>query len=125
MTPETPKPHLYSKVIATSSYVFAALGVVAGIAVLVFLFSNIESRKDIKLGLMSPLLLGGAGYILGMSIAFLFAPTSFITGTSGKKWMDMVGTKSVGAARAVCAAVSLLAAGLFAVLVWAAATGNF
>jgi hypothetical protein len=39
--------------------------------------------------------------------------------------MDMVGTKSVGTARAVCAIVSVLATGFFGVLIWAALTGNF
>ena len=125
MTQEPPRPHRYSKVIAISSYFFAALGVLAGIVVLVLLYSNIETGEDVKVAFMSPVLLGGAGYILGMSLAFLFAPTAFITSESGKKWMDMVGTKSIGAARAVCAAVALVAAGLFGVLVWATATGNF
>ncbi len=111
--------------IAVLSYGFAALGLIAGIGVLVLLFSDPETRKDVKTALLSPLLLGGAGYILGMSLAFLFAPTSFITGESGKKWMEMVGTKSVGSARAVCATVALLAAGFFGVLAWAAATNNF
>jgi hypothetical protein len=125
MTNNVSQPHPYSKVLTVSSYLFAVIGVLAGIGVLVFLFSNEESRKDLKIALMSPFLLGGAGYIFGMSLAFLFAPVSFITGESGKKWMDMVGTKSVVAARAVCAVVALLTAALFGILPWAAATGNF
>ncbi len=69
--------------------------------------------------------MGAAGYILGMSAAFLCAPNSFIESESGKKWTDMVGAKSVAGARAVCATVALLAVAFFAVMVWAAATGKF
>lgn len=123
-----PKPdngHPYSKVIAVSSWLGATLGAILGICILVFLFNNVETRKEMKAAFAAPLLLGGTGYLFGMATAFMFASSSFLLGSSGKKWMEMVGTKTVGSARVVCAVFSLLAIGLFSVLVWAALTGNF
>lgn len=125
MTQDNSEPHWYSKILSISSYSFATIGAIAGVGVLIMLFLAPEGLEDMKAALMSPLLLGGAGYVLGMSLAFLFAPTAFIESPSGTEWMDMVGTKSVMAARIVCATVATFASAFFGVLIWAAATGNF
>ena len=41
------------------------------------------------------------GYVLGMALAVLFAPTSYLMSKEGKQWMDKVGVKNVGSARVV------------------------
>jgi hypothetical protein len=125
MTQDASHSHPYSKVLAISSSVFAVVGAIAGIGVLVLMFSDAETRKDVKAALISPFVLGGAGYVLGMSLAFLFAPSSFIVSESGKKWMDKVGTKSVATARIVCATVAIIASAFFGIMIWAALTGTF
>jgi hypothetical protein len=69
-----------------------------------------------------PLLMAMAGFCLGVGVACLFAPTSFLAGPLGRKWMNFIGTRSVPLARLVCLLIALvlgvapLAAGLIVVL---------
>jgi hypothetical protein len=41
------------------------------------------------------------GYMLGMALAVLFAPTSYLLSEEGKAWMEKVGVKNVRSARIV------------------------
>ena len=55
-----------------------------------------------------------------MALTFLFAPVSFLLGPKGKKWLDLVGTKTVVSARVVCIIFTMVAIGIFSILIWAA-----
>jgi hypothetical protein len=74
-------------------------------------------------GMLSlPVGLAMLGVLLGAAAACLFAPRSFLLGPVGQKWMGLVGTRSVAAARLVCCALLLLsgfAAFLAGLVLWA------
>ena len=59
---------------------------------------------------------GAVGLVFGVAVACLFAPSSFLTSSVGQKWMKLIGTKSVLAARIVCLILALLIAGVPTVL---------
>jgi hypothetical protein len=43
-----------------------------------------------------------------MALACLFAPHDFLTGPVGKRWMKLIGTKSVPVARLACGLFGLV-----------------
>ncbi len=51
---------------------------------------------------LTPFLFAIAGILLGVALACLLAPREFLIGPIGQKWMDLIGTRHVGVARAVC-----------------------
>ena len=124
---EPEERHPFSTAITVTCWIFAVLGAIVGtgITIYIFMYQQEQAEDDTKAALLMPLFLGVAGYLLGMSLAFLFAPSSFLLSPAGKKWLDMVGTKTTGSARVICVIVALLAIGLFTLLIWAALSGNF
>lgn len=71
------------------------------------------------------LMLPVGGYMLGMALAVLFAPSTYLLSEEGKKWLDLVGVKSVGAARIVSLVFVLFGVALLTVLTLALLTDNF
>ena len=65
------------------------------------------------------------GYMLGMAIAVLFSPSTYLLSEEGKKWLDLVGVKSVGAARIVSLIFVLFGLAFLALLTLALLTDNF
>jgi hypothetical protein len=59
------------------------------------------------------------GTLLGIALACTFAPSSFLNGPTGQKWLDFIGTRNVLAARAVCVVVTVLLGAFFAFALWA------
>ncbi|MFL5341439.1 MAG: hypothetical protein ACJ8F7_14940, partial [Gemmataceae bacterium] len=68
-----------------------------------------EARGRIPIGHMihAPIILTFAGFCLGVAAACLFAPTDFLAGPVGRKWMEFSGTQGVYRARVVCFFVCL------------------
>jgi hypothetical protein len=52
------------------------------------------------------------GYFVGVALGCLFAPSDFYAGPVGQRWLRLVGTQSVTAARVVCLALIALVIGL-------------
>jgi hypothetical protein len=81
-------------------------------------------KNELALLLMMPFLSGVAGILLGVAGACLFAPREFLTGPVGRKWMALIGTKSVFVARIVCAILFLGGLGALTALTVMAALGK-
>lgn len=62
--------------------------------------------------LLAPVLFGAAGLLFGAAVACAFAPRSFLTGPAGRKWMKLIGTRNVLAARIVCLVLALILGGV-------------
>jgi hypothetical protein len=57
-------------------------------------------------------LLTFASYFVGISVGCLTAPAAFFDGPVGQRWLKLIGTRSVAAARLVCLALIVLVVGL-------------
>ena len=68
----------------------------------------------------TPLMFAVEGMVFGVSVACLFAPREFLTGPVGQKWMRLIGTESIVAARIVCLLITLLFSGFIALVAWGA-----
>lgn len=140
----------YARVIKWSSWVFAIL---AGLVALTC-FITLEMRPDdepaappsgASLHQVTPadpadtggrarerqdslytlVLLPCGGYLLGMAVAVLFAPSSFLSSESGRRWLEMVGTKQIWTARVVAAIFTLFGLAFLTFLLLATLTNNF
>ena len=112
-----PKHATYHKRIVVVSIIFGVVGVVAGIC---FLVSEWWSQHDgSKGGLwLAPIMFGAAGVLFGAAFACLFAPKEFMVGPMGQKWMTLIGTKNILAARIVCLVVALVPVAFAGVVMW-------
>ncbi len=95
----------YHRRIVQVSCIFGVLGAMAGIALSISTALNEENARGVLLG---PFLFGAAGLLFGVAVACLFAPRKFLTGPMGDKWMKLIGTKNVLAARIVCLIFGLI-----------------
>ena len=110
-----PRHSTYHKRIVAVCIVFGILGGLIGLGfVITELLWPDPGHKDYKLLLLAPIMAGAAGILFGATLACLFAPHEFLTGPIGSKWMTLIGTKSVLAARIVCLMVLLAPAALAA-----------
>jgi hypothetical protein len=68
-----------------------------------------ESNENIRIKMIvgPPIFMTVAGFCFGVAAACLFAPSSFLLGPLGRKWMKFIGTQSVPLARLVCFFVCL------------------
>lgn len=115
----------YGKSIRRSAIGVAGLGAVYGAVMLMMEFPEIESFDQAKALVCAPFTFAAAGWFLGFSVAFLFAPTSYLQSDDGKKWLDRVGTESTLVARLACGVFALFSTFFFGFLVWATVTDNF
>jgi len=94
---------------------FGLAGVLFGVGVWIhamFFAAPVANRSsDQKVLLFAPVLAAVWGLLLGAAIGCATAPTEFLKGPMGQKWMSLVGTKSVPAARVVCWIVAAVAGG--------------
>ncbi len=65
------------------------------------------------------------GYLLGMALAILFAPSSFLMSLEGKKWRKQVGTRSERSTRIVAFIFAALGLAFFIGLFLAVITDEF
>jgi hypothetical protein len=86
--------------------------VVATIGTLGLLNDKPANDRDARLVYYAPFLFGAAGMLLGVALACMLAPTEFLTGPMGSRWMALIGTKSTGAARFVCLLIVLIIGGV-------------
>jgi hypothetical protein len=83
--------------------VFAVLGMALGIVVAIAARAEAAPTGRTARGVwLAPLAGLMGGFFLGVSVACLFAPRAFLTGPVGKKWMKLIGTRSVVTARVAC-----------------------
>jgi hypothetical protein len=69
--------------------------------------------------LLAPAIFFMFGVISGVSVSCTFAPSSFLNGPAGRKWMKLIGTESVVVARLVCGCFTILFLGFIGVMIWA------
>jgi hypothetical protein len=103
------------------SSLFGAIGVGLGVAVDVLAWQEgTEGKEDafVYMAIVFPLALAVAGLLFGVAAACAFAPRKFLAGPVGRKWMKLIGTKSIAAARLVCLAVVLGVSLIATVAVW-------
>lgn len=100
-----------------------ALGLVglgAGIALAFFSMGPGGARREGKAIMLAPALFAAAGVLFGVAAGCLFAPTAFLAGPVGQKWMRLVGTRSVLFARLVCLVLLSLPVSFLTFLAWIA-----
>jgi hypothetical protein len=94
---------------------FGILGLLLGTGILLELARNPgcgdPANQPLGKVLVVPLLTGIVGPCFGVATACLFAPRSFLEGPLGRKWLRLIGTRKVLAARLVCFLVDLVLAG--------------
>lgn len=107
--PENANQHEnYHKRIMLVAGVFAGVG--AAFAAVLLLVVLVRKPESLSLrAVLGPVGFGFGGYMFGMSVMCLFAPTAFLTGPVGRSWMRMIGTKSVVVARIACLVFGLIA----------------
>ena len=110
-----PRHSTYHKRIIVVCSALGSVGVLAGASFSVIGFLWPPPGDKTRLLLLAPFMAGAAGVLFGVAVACLFAPREFLTGPIGSKWMTLIGTKSVLAARIVCL-MFLLAPVAFAAL---------
>jgi hypothetical protein len=88
--------------------VFTVLGVMLGLVPIAGVVSGAAEPRRIVGILMAPLMFGAGGFVFGMAVTCLVAPTAFLTGPVGRPWMAMIGTRSPAVARIVCAIFGLM-----------------
>ena len=100
----------YHKYVVLTAIILGLLCAVVGTSLIAM---GDSSRSDyLKMLLAAPLIFGAIGILLGVSIACAAAPTSFLEGPLGRKWMNLIGTQNVLVARLVCLMVPLAAVAL-------------
>lgn len=106
--PAVPEWHeRYRRRINAVGGVFAAVGGLLAAVLLVMVVVQKPDRMSVRL-LLAPLSFGFGGYLFGMSVMCLFAPSDFLRGPVGRPWMKMIGTRSVIAARIACTIFGLI-----------------
>ena len=133
---ETERDHSgYSKTIKVTGWVFAIIAAVISVAAFFSIMAEpaedtgetmsvgerIAERKVFAGLIIFPF----GGYLLGMALAVLLAPKSYLLSSDGKKWMDMVGTKTVGSARVVSLIFVLFGVALLGFMGLALLTDDF
>jgi hypothetical protein len=99
--------------IVIGACVFAALGAILGVAGMVGVFTLAKPGTDGHHGrigglLLAPFTFSVAGFVFGMAMMCLIAPTDFLNGPVGRPWMDKIGTRSPAVARVACAIFGLM-----------------
>jgi len=97
----------YHRTIVLMGGVFALVGALASVFFVAQLLHEGGDQIRIKMIVGPPLMLTFAGFCFGVAVACLFAPTTFLAGPLGRKWMKFIGTQSVPMARVVCFLVCL------------------
>lgn len=97
----------YHRVIVGTSIAFAVAGVILGVVFLAGLMDMPDKPAGGAKLFLAPLVFAVIGMFFGLAVSCLFAPTGFLTGPFGQKWMKLIGTKSVPVARLVCLLLTL------------------
>lgn len=85
----------------------AVCGLVAAVGGTIALTLEPPRGRDTILIFAGPAIFGSMGILIGVAGAALFAPREFLTGPLGRKWMALIGTRSVLVARIVCGVLLL------------------
>jgi hypothetical protein len=111
---------MFHKRIVAVSIVFGILGGLIGLgfAISGLLWPHPGHEDDQKMLLLAPMMAGAAGLLFGAAVACLFAPREFLTGPIGSKWMTLIGTKNVLAARLVCLMVAMIPVGFVIAVIY-------
>jgi hypothetical protein len=117
---ESPAARYHTRVVIAAG----VSGVIVAIAGTGAAMMEKGSKNDVKMLLLGPLVFGVAGILLGTAGACLMAPREFLTGPVGRKWMALIGTRSVLVARIVCAVTVLIFLGAIIALTVKSALGK-
>jgi len=105
---DRPKHAAYHKRIVKLAIIFGIVGAVGGAVAAVFAAVGPRVERNHRAIILAPVLFGIGGAFFGTAIACLIAPSDFLTGPVGQKWMKLIGTRNVLVARLVCALVALI-----------------
>ena len=103
------------KRIVAAGIVFGLLGAASGVAMIVLAAKTGRNHKEEESFLLAPLIFAVMGCLLGPAAAITFVPTRFLTSPVGQRWMRLVGTESVVAARIICSIFLVLLVAIVAV----------
>jgi hypothetical protein len=69
--------------------------------------------------LLAPLIFFAMGAVFRSATACTFAPSRFLQGPAGRKWMKLIGTESIVTARVVCSIFTLIFLSFLGLMAWA------
>jgi hypothetical protein len=123
LAPEEVAHHssFHRRIVVVSS-LFGSVGVGLGVGIDVLAQQEGTEGKEgafVYMAIVFPLALAAAGLLFGVAATCAFAPRDFLAGPVGRKWMRLIGTKSIAAARLVCLAVVLGVSLIATVAAWA------
>ena len=102
----------FYRVIVCVSGLCGLLGAAIGVALIFLAGGQPSPDQDGGRLVLVPFMFVAVGLIFGVAVACALAPSSFLTSPVGQKWMDLIGTKNVLAARIVCILLALIIAGV-------------
>jgi hypothetical protein len=97
--------------------VLAALGFAAGSVIVALSAKNLESAAVTLIGIPVSFLIPPGCYFIGTSMALVFAPTRFLRGPIGQKWVKIAGVKSPILARLLFILIVVLVVGIVVAIV--------
>jgi uncharacterized membrane protein YfcA len=105
----------YRRIVAVS-ILFGTVGAVLGVGMIILAAGEKTPGTDTAKMLIAPPVFAAAGLVFGVSVACLFAPSSFLTGPIGQKLMQLIGTQDIRVARAACLLWTLFLMALIALI---------
>jgi hypothetical protein len=120
---ETPHANYHQRIVRVSG-ALAVIGGIVGIAISLAMIGQVQNGKEVRGLFVVPGMFAVGGFMFGMALMCLFAPREFLDGPAGRKWMALIGTQNITAARIVCFLFGLVvtaAVGAFGIV---AAVGN-
>ena len=83
---------------------------------------NPPPSVDTRVFLYLPPVAGAMGAVVGVGFACACAPTRFLNGPLGARWLRLIGTRNVPMARAIGVVLSVVVAGVPLLFLWLAAS---
>ena len=109
-----PRHRSYHRVIVVCGAIGGLFGLIGGIigAIAMYRFhAAAQHANDAYIAFLSPILTAAAGMLAGASWACAFAPTSFLNGPLGTKWLKLIGTRNLVVSRVIALVVGIVGTG--------------
>ena len=100
-TTESSQANYHRRIVAVSS-ALAVIGGIVGIAISLLMIGQVQNGREVRGLFVVPGMFAVGGFMFGMALMCLFAPREFLNGPAGRKWMALIGTQNITAARIVC-----------------------
>jgi hypothetical protein len=118
--PDGPRHLTYHRIIVVICAFFGLIGFLLGVAFVVAMVNHKSSDKNFGKNLIAPLAFLVAGLIFGISLCCSLAPSSFLKGPIGGKWVQFIRADTLLTARITSLLITMAFLSFFALVAWAA-----